>query len=636
MEDNGHKGISSPLLYTNTTAIEFIETEAECEDVDPEDPNGEESDGTDVTDLIDNTDEPDEGKSLALFNVQQLEEDRQQLLFLKRKYLSPSPKHQNVVDLSPRLQQLCVSPRGQASKRRLFEDSGLGNETEDINAEVEKVASEQPLNGERTSGETTDTDVNSSGSVCEQPPEEVPSTSGSTMCKEILNSSNKEATILAKFKATFDVGYKELTRPFLSDKTCCPSWIAGVFGVVAEILEAAKILLQPHCEYMQLINPSLGTGITVMFLFQFNSAKCRDTVRKLLCTVLHVQECQIIANPPKHRSVPVALYFYKTSMSNISYCYGTMPEWIKRQTLVTHQQDTETFELAEMIQWAYDNNMRDETEIAYGYASIADENTNAAAWLKCNNQYKYVRDCAHMVNMYKRYEMRHMTMGQWLSKCSKSIEEEGNWKNIINFLKYQDISIVPFLTSLRYFLQGRPKKNCIAFWGPPDTGKSLFCYSLIKYAQGKVVSFVNSKSQFWLQPLSDGKIGLLDDATYACYQYMDVYMRNGLDGNAVSVDMKHKAPIQIKLPPLLITSNIEVHAENSLKYLQSRIQEYKFANKVPLDNNGNPAITITDADWKSFFSKLWKQLDLSDPEESTDGDPGRPFRCCARQASGDL
>ncbi|AAZ39508.1 E1 protein [human papillomavirus 101] len=636
MEDKDNKGTSPHICDYN--AIDFIDAEAACEELDPLEAVLEESDGTDISDLIDNTEEPDEGNSLALLNKQQLEDDTQQLKILKRKYFSPSPKQQAVIDLSPRLQQLRVSSQGSSKRRLVFEDSGLGNETEDSVTEVAKVASEQPLScnpGEPETNEDVSTDVETrSGGPCGGTT--TSNNNSNNNCIDLLHSSNREATAYAKFKATFDVGYKELTRPFISNKSCCCSWIAGIFGVVAEILEAAKTLLQPHCEYLQIINPSMGTGVTVMMLFQFYAAKCRDTVINLLCNVLHVREWQIITNPPKHRSVAVALYFYKTSMSNVSYCYGAMPEWIKKQTLVNHQQESDNFEFATMVQWAYDNNIRDEAEVAYGYASLADDDTNAAAWLKCNNQFKYVKDCVQMVAMYKRYEMRNMTIGQWLVKCGERVTEEGNWKNIINFLKYQEISIVAFLTTLRYFLQGRPKKNCLAIWGPPDTGKSMFCYSLIKYTQGKVVSFVNSRSQFWLQPLVDGKIGLIDDATFACYQYMDVYMRNGLDGNAVSVDVKHKAPIQLKLPPLLLTSNIEVHAEAPLKYLHSRIQEYKFPNKLRLDANGNPIITITDADWKSFFSKLWKQLDLGDPDDSSDGDPGRPFRCCARQATGDL
>lgn len=631
MADKGNKGISS---CSTNSALDFIETEAECEDeIDTLEALFDESDGTDLSDLIDNCDEPDEGRALELLNRQQLEEDRQLLTDLKRKYLSPSPK-QAVLDLSPRIQLLSVSPRGQSSKRRLFEDSGIDNEAEDSITEVEKVASEPCNTGELCNAGDLNTVVQQPLTNTEDQEETaVCAYNNNIGCIDILRSSNRHATVLAKFKDTFDVSYKELTRPFQSDKSCCVSWVVVAFGVLAELAEACKALLKPHCVYMQIINPSLSTGVTVLFLFEFINAKCRETVRKLLCNMLQLQEEQLMADPPRQRSVAVALWFYRKSLSNISFCVGDMPEWIKKQIMVNHQQETNTFELAAMVQYAYDNDLWDETDIAYRYACLAPEEPNAAAWLKCNNQFKYVKDCAQMVKMYKKYEMKQMSMAEWVTKCGEKVTDDGDWKKIINFLKYQNISIVGFLTSMRTFLKGQPKKNCMIIWGPPDTGKSMFCYSLIQFMRGKVVSFVNSKSQFWLQPLSEGKIGLLDDATYPCLQYMDVYLRNGLDGNAVSIDCKHRAPVQIKMPPLLVTSNIDVHADPSLKYLHSRMMPYSFPNKVPIDDNGNAVYTFTDGDWKCFFSKLQKQLDLCEPEESADGEPGRAFRCCAGQTA---
>lgn len=622
MEDKDTKGTS--FCIDNTTeAIQFIETEAECDEcLDSLEALFEESDGTDVSDLINNIDEPDEGNPHALLNRQQLEEDSQLLSVLKRKYTSPSPKQQ-VLDLSPRLESLCVSPRGTSSKRRLFEDSGLGHEAEDSNERVEKVASQAAQPSNETNGEQEQQSVSATQN-------------GDTQCLDILHSNNRLATALTKFKNTFGVGYKELTRPFKSNKTCCHSWVAVIYGVRAEMLEASKTLLKPHCDFFQILNPSMGTGVTVLILFEFASSKCRDTVTRLLCNIFNVEEYQILADPPRHKSVAVALFFYRHSLSNISFTEGVMPDWLKKQTMLNHQQEADTFELAPMVQWAYDNNIWEEAELAYQYACLADVEPNAAAWLKSNNQYKYVSDCAKMVKMYKRYEMRQMSIGQWIKKCGETVDGEGDWKKLINLLKYQDVSIIPFLTSLRLFLKGEPKKNCIVIWGPPDTGKSMFCYSLIRYLQGKVVSYANSKSQFWLQPLTEAKIGLIDDATFPCFQFMDVYMRSGLDGNEVSVDCKHKTPMQVKLPPMLVTSNINVHAETSLKYLHSRLTGYNFPHKLPVDSNGNVVYKITHADWKCFFSKLEQQLDLCEPEDSTDGDTGATFRCCARQTTGAL
>ena len=181
-----------------------------------------------------------------------------------------------------------------------------------------------------------------------------------------------------------------------------------------------------------------------------------------------------------------------------------------------------------------------------------------------------------------------------------------------------------------------PKRQCIVIVGPPNTGKSYFVFSLIHFLQGKVVSFMNHRSHFWLQPLGDCKIGFLDDATDACWHYIDTFMRNGLDGTPVCLDSKHKNPVQITLPPLFITSNYEVDKDERYYYLHSRLQVFRFNRKMPLDGQGNPVYAINDATWNCFFTKLEKQLDLCRNSDTSDGESGRPFRCVAGESSAAL
>ena len=46
---------------------------------------------------------------------------------------------------------------------------------------------------------------------------------------------------------------------------------------------------------------------------------------------------------------------------------------------------------------------------------------------------------------------------------------------------------------------------------------------------------------------------------------------------------------------------------------------------------------INDQSWKSFFQRLWKQLDLSDQEdEGEDGGSQSTFHCTTRPAHGHL
>ncbi|AUT11891.1 E1 [Leptonychotes weddellii papillomavirus 2] len=561
---------------------------------------------TDLSGFIDDNDEVDcLGNPQALLNRQLLEETTEQLEILKRKYTSPSPCKNSVdVDISPQLSAVCISPAKKQSKRRLFEDSGIGNETPN-------------------SSESPQVDELENGGTRQAPPvEAAPGACGDGGYEKILQSSNRRAAMLCKFKEEFNVSYTELTRHYKSDKTCNTSWVVVGFGVPAELSEASKTLLPNYCDYVQLIKMGFGPVNMVLYLLECKTGKSRETLVKMLCTMLNVKPEQLLCDPPKTRSTPVALFWYKKSMSNASFVSGAYPDWLASLTLLSHQTASETFELCQMVQWAYDNHFTEESEIAFNYAKIAEEEPNAAAWLKSNSQYKHVRDCANMVKLYIRQQMKEMTMTQWIRHCSSKVTGEGDWTVVQRFLKYQGVNVLSFLGALRAMLKGIPKKSCIVIHGPPDTGKSHFCYGLVSFLQGRVISYHNAKSHFWLQPLIDCKVGFLDDATDACWVYIDTYMRSGLDGNTVSVDSKHKAPLQIKLPPLLVTTNVDVGADPNYKFLHSRLTCFKFPNPLPIEN-GEPVYVFSDTVWKALFVKLRRQLGLDEEEEESDGDPER-------------
>ena len=150
-----------------------------------------------------------------------------------------------------------------------------------------------------------------------------------------------------------------------------------------------------------------------------------------------------------------------------------------------------------MIQWAFDHNYLDEADIAYQYAKLAPENSNAVAWLAHNNQARFVRECASMVRFYKKGQMKEMSMSEWIYTRINEVEGEGHWSSIAKFLRYQQVNVIMFLAALKDMLHSVPKHNCILIHGPPNTGKSAFTMSLIHVLKGRVLSFVNSKSQFW-------------------------------------------------------------------------------------------------------------------------------------------
>lgn len=572
--------------------------EAECVDglESLEDIFDESTDCSNVSQLIDDeVDAEDQGNSLALYNKQVTEECDLALHVLKRKYCSP--KH-SVADLSPKLQAVTISPR-KSSKRRLFHDSGI------VEDEAESSIEQVPETGTET----------------------VAGKDGACLANlNLLKSNNRKATALALFKELFGVPYNELIRNYKSNKSCSVNWVVVVFNAVDEVIEASKTTMLQHCKYLQVITSSFSA----LYLLEFINAKSRETVSNLVCSLMNVQDWQVFCDPPKIKSVPTALYFYKKAIAKTCYMSGAFPNWLAQLTLVNHQMAAtpESFQLSKMVQWAYDNELTEEPEIAYNYALCADTDSNAAAFLNSNSQVKYVKDCALMVRLYRRQEMRDMSMSDWIFHCCDRCQAEGDYKNIALFLKYQQVSFIQFLITLKTLLKCIPKKHCLVLYGPPDTGKSYFAFSLMTFIRGKVVSFLNRGSHFWLQPLIDTKMGFMDDATFAAWQYMDINMRNALDGNSMSIDAKHKIPQQIKLPPLVVTTNIDVKAEPSLKYLHSRLQCIEFPNKMPFTESGEPLYKITDAEWKCFFRKFAVQLELQ--EEEADGEPritDRPFRC---------
>ena len=584
--------------------------EADCSDLENDFEQLFEQDAdSDVSDLLDNG-ELEQGNSLELFHLQECKQSEEQLQILKRKYLSPKA----VAQLSPRLESISLSPQ-QKSKRRLFaeQDSGLelslNNEAEDNAPEVEVPALDS---GPVDEGGTGDVDID---------------------YLALLRSSNRKATLLAKFKDAFGVGFNELTRQFKSYKTCCNHWVLAVYAVHDDLFESSKQLLQQHCDYIWV----RGIAAMTLYLLCFKAGKNRSTVHKLLTSMLNVQEQQILSEPPKLRNTAAALFWYKGGMGSGAFTYGKYPDWIAQQTVLGHQNaEASTFDFSVMVQWAFDNNHEQESDIAYHYARLAPEDSNAVAWLAHNSQAKFVRDCAAMVRYYKKGQMRDMSMSEWIYTRINEVEGEGHWSSIVKFLRYQGVNFIMFLAALKNFLHAVPKQNCILIHGPPNSGKSSFAMSLIKVLKGRVLSFVNSKSQFWLQPLGDCKIALLDDVTDPCWVYMDTYLRNGLDGHFVSLDCKYKAPVQTKFPPLLLTSNINVHEETNYRYLHSRIKGFEFPNPFPMKSDNTPQFELTDQSWKSFFERLWTQLELSDQEEEEEGEHGetqRAFQCSARSAN---
>nr|AGU90804.1 E1 [human papillomavirus 68] len=588
--------------------------------------------GSDMVDFIDDaTDiciQAERETAQVLLNMQQAQRDAQTVRALKRKYtdsIESSP-----LAKSP-LQELSINVSSTQARQPAYTvpDSGYGNMEVETHSEVTVATNTNGADGEDEgeNGDSIREDCSSVDSAIDS--ENQDPKSPTTQLKVLLQCNNKKAAMLTEFKKVYGLSFNDLVRTFKSDKTTCTDWVAAIFGVNPTIAEGFKTLIKQYALYTHIQCLDTKNGILILMLIRYKCGKNRITVGKGLSTLLHVPDSCMLLQPPKLRSPVAALYWYRTGISNISEVCGDTPEWIKRLTIIQHGIDDSVFDLSDMVQWAFDNELTDESDIAFSYAMLADCNSNAAAFLKSNCQAKYVKDCATMCRHYKRAQKRQMSMPQWIKfRCSKC-DEGGDWRPIVQFLRYQGLEFITFLCALKDFLKGTPKRNCIVIHGPPNTGKSYFCMSLIHFLQGTIISYVNSASHFWLEPLADAKIAMLDDATGTCWSYFDNYMRNALDGNPISLDRKHRHLIQIKCPPMLITSNTNPVEDNRWPYLHSRLTVFKFPNAFPFDQNRNPVYTMNDKNWKCFFEKTWCKLDLQQDEDEGDNDENTfpTFKC---------
>lgn len=608
----------------------FIIDQAECEDIltpdDYEDLFDKSQDGSFISDLVDDSSQV-QGNSLALLHEQLSQESEAQLVHLKRKYLnSPGSSGSDVTEaLSPRLEKVNITPVKRKVKKCLFEDSGLGSH--EANSTLEERTT-QVADSTLNLSQNSDITGQGAGQSTECTPDKDQQVSeggvaeSKVTVEEILQARNRRALLLFKFKTMHNVPFTEITRDFQSEKTCSEHWVITIFAIDEKLVECAELCLKTHCVFYFIRD--LLYNCTM--LLQFRSAKCKETIKKLFKSLFSVKEEQMLMNPPRVRSMTCALFWYGYIMGRLGPMFGDIPDWIHRQCVLNHALKQEKqFELSVMVQWALDNEITDESRIAFEYALLGSEDANAIAFLKSNNQPKIVKDCCTMVKHYLRAQLNRMSISEYIYRRCKEVKEEDDpnaWRNVPRYLRHVGVELIPFMCYLKTFFKRIPKKQCMVLIGESNTGKSYFATSLVSFLKGKVISYANAGSHFWLQPLTDAKIGLLDDATLPCWRFIDVNLRNALDGNECSVDCKHRSLMQIKLPPLIITTNVNVTEREEFKHLNTRLKAFHFTRQFPLDSKGAVAFPLDHRTWRSFFNHYWGALEFSDQEED-DVEDGR-------------
>ncbi|UZV40202.1 MAG: early protein 1 [Equus asinus papillomavirus 3] len=563
-----------------------------------------------------------QGNSLQLLHEQEREAFNRGVQVLKRK-LRLSPEQQALIDLSPQLSKISITPTHRpVVKRRLFaraDDSGI-----DVQNEAENTSSAQSRSQVQRRGPLT------------------PERGGNgrnALHMQIMNAKNMRATMLGVFKDTYELSFVDLTRVFKSDRTTNPDWVVAVFGVRECFYDSGKEILKEQCDFMYCTLRPSAKGNVMLALCCFQVFKNRDTIKNLCKATFNVPIHAVMADPPKVRSPAASMYWYKGLTSNAVTTTGHIPDWMAAHVLSGAPKGDETkFQLSVMVQFLYDHGYTEESVAALEYAKMASTDENAAAWLASAAQARYLRDAVTMVKHYIRAEAAAMSLGAYIKRRCSIAPENGHWRHIVQFLKHQSVEVITFINLLKHWLHGTPKKNCLCICGPPDTGKSTFTASLMHFLGGKHLNFANSRSHFWMAPLGESRFVLLDDATSPCWTYFDNNLRNALDGYPISVDRKHRAAIETKAPPMLVTSNIDIDTDPRWPYLHSRLSVLHFRAHFPLDENQQPIFHLNDAHWRSFFERLWEHLNLNDPEEQEeeegeDGGLAGAFRSVARKTT---
>lgn len=345
-----------------------------------------EDSGYDMVDFIDDRHITQNSvEAQALFNRQEADAHYATVQDLKRKYLgspyvSPISNVANAVEseISPRLDAIKLTTQPKKVKRRLFEtreltDSGYGYSEVEAATQVEKHG--DPENGGDGQERDTGRDIEGEGvehreaEAVDDSTREHADTSG---ILELLKCKDIRSTLHGKFKDCFGLSFVDLIRPFKSDRTTCADWVVAGFGIHHSIADAFQKLIEPLSLYAHIQWLTNAWGMVLLVLIRFKVNKSRCTVARTLGTLLNIPENHMLIEPPKIQSGVAALYWFRTGISNASTVIGEAPEWITRQTVIEHSLADSQFKLTEMVQWAYDNDICEESEIAFEYAQRGD------------------------------------------------------------------------------------------------------------------------------------------------------------------------------------------------------------------------------------------------------------------------
>lgn len=246
--------------------------------------------------------------------------------------------------------------------------------------------------------------------------------------------------------------------------------------------------------------------------------------------------------------------------------------------------------------------------IANYRAEAGKGNENAQAWIEQVGAYNTASNAFKMWKATVKGMQMQLSLAQFVDNRLQQITA-GDPKKIRILLGLQEINELCFLNILRKWMTGKAKKNTLCIVGPGNSGKSMLGEALMLFLDGGVLSY-QEHNTFWKQTAIGKRFAFLDDVTLNQWRSLDVNERRVLDGGVVNVNKKFSEAVEVKFPPLLITTNYYLPDEgHDFDFIINRLTWIIFKKPIPTVD-GIPRIIITKEDIAAWFDENKETLDL--------------------------
>lgn len=231
-------------------------------------------------------------------------------------------------------------------------------------------------------------------------------------------------------------------------------------------------------------------------------------------------------------------------------------------------------------------------------------NPNAKNWLASASNITVAKKQFELWKSTIKGREMQLTVEQYILQRLMDYND-GDKDKVQKFLTYQGIMHYELLNVLRNWLHGKIKKSVICIFGPGNSGKSTFADALIEVLKGVRLCWDDNNS-FWKQAAIGKRYCLLDDVTMQCWRGLDSKERRSFDGGIVAVNKKFCEATEMKMPPLILTSNYDIRANEDFVFLVNRVTFIHF----PKSFSGNSEAVLQPADIAAYLLRHRGSLDF--------------------------